>query len=164
MALNDFYTTYKCKICGSPVKEIPLCDTWGEHVMSKYKCTNRECNMKVSECDNVDINKFVETTYHDVRREEEERLKKFYVESVESNREFSLQEVMTHTYFRKAKYFYTCKSKFYNCEKIRISEQGELQLFVEENFIDIDGEKVKYGWINCNITHYWLNAKFKLTL
>lgn len=66
MALNDFYTTCKCKICGSPVEEIPLLDNWGEHVMSKYECTNKECNMKFNECndDSKDIDNFIEITYH----------------------------------------------------------------------------------------------------
>lgn len=62
MAINDIYTTHKCRNCGSKVEEIPLCDNWGEHVMSAFECT--KCGMKVSECEDLDIDDYVETTYH----------------------------------------------------------------------------------------------------
>lgn len=65
LALNDFYMEYKCKKCGSTVKEIPLKNYWGDHVMSAFKCTNKACGMHVSECEDINIDDFVETIYHD---------------------------------------------------------------------------------------------------
>lgn len=66
MAINDVYTTYKCKACRSRVDEIACEDSWGTHIYSKYKCTNPECGMK-SEDDDGDFDDKVETTYHDLR-------------------------------------------------------------------------------------------------
>ncbi|QUH21875.1 hypothetical protein [Alkaliphilus sp. B6464] len=63
MAINDVYTTHKCINCGSKIEEIPINDYWGYHVLSMFKCINEKCKMQIN-CSDIDINDYVETTYH----------------------------------------------------------------------------------------------------
>ncbi len=128
-------------------------DHWGVHVYPWYKCSNPNCDNK---CE--DIEDYMIITYRNVRREEEERLKKYYLET---NKKFSLQEVLTQNYFYEVEEFYC--NELNGSDRCRIDKEGALQLYVDEECIDIDGKKLESGWICCNITLFWLNAKFKLT-